>query len=497
MATRIIKGIYGACILFAIGIVSASHLSPVKNGSPNIIIILMDDMGYGDPVFNAGIGYSTPNIDKLAADGMRFTNFYAAQPVCTASRAGILTGCYPNRIGMYGAFSPWTKDALHPREETIASLLKKGGYRTCMVGKWGLGSLPPFTPIHYGFDQYLGLLYSNDMWPYTNEGVPVTDTNSILYREPKLALYNGDDVAKYIETMEDQGQLTGDYTKFACNFIKENKGNPFFLYVAHSMMHIPIACSPEFRGKSKAGLFGDVIEEVDWSVGQIMQTLKETGADKNTLIVFTSDNGPWLNYGNYAGNTAGLREGKGTTFEGGIRVPGVISWPGHVPEGTVCNKIVSAIDLLPTFAGISGTPLPQRKIDGVDILPLLLNDLNAEPRTEFVYYYQQNSLEAIRKGQWKLVFPHTSKSYKVYPPGNDGKRGRIAEVKVCGALYNLSVDPGETLDVQKQHPDIVKQLNEIASQYRHELGDDLTNTKGVGTRLPAVCEPCATNFRKP
>lgn len=466
-------------------------------GRPNIVVILMDDMGYGDPDFQAGIGYTTPNMDKLAAEGMRFTHFYAAQPVCTASRAGILTGCYPNRIGMYGAFSPWTTDALDSGEETIAAMLKKVGYRTCMAGKWGLGSLPPFTPVHYGFDDYLGLLYSNDMWPYTSLGKAVTDTASKLYREPPLALYHGDKVQRYIRTLDDQGSLTGTYTRFACQFIRENKGHPFFLYLAHSMVHIPIACSPAFRGKSQAGLFGDVMEEADWSVGQIMKTLKAEGIARNTLIVFTSDNGPWLNYGNYAGNTGGLREGKGTSFEGGIREPALMAWPGHIPAGTVCNKIASAIDLLPTFARITGAPLPGRKIDGVNILPLLLGQPGADPRTEFVYYYHRNSLEAIRQGPWKLVFPHRSKSYKVYPPGENGKGGRIAEVKVPQALYHLSVDPGETLDVQAQHPDIVKALQGLADRYRADLGDDLTHTRGTGTRPAAVCVSCATNYRKP
>jgi arylsulfatase len=476
--------------------VAAGPVKPAPQ-RPNIVIIFIDDMGYGDPDFAAGIGYTTPNMDKLAAQGMRFTNFYAAQPVCTASRAGILTGCYPNRIGMYGAFSPWTKDALNPQEETIASLLKKGGYRTCMVGKWGLGSLPPFTPVHYGFDHYLGLLYSNDMWPYTSQGEPVTDTASKLYREPPLALYNGDKVEKYVKTTADQGQLTQEYTRYACNFIRKNKNHPFFLYLAHSMVHIPIACSPAFRGRSQAGLFGDVMEEVDWSIGEVRKTLRQEGIADNTLIVFTSDNGPWLNYGNYAGNTGGLREGKGTSFEGGIREPAVISWPGHIPAGTVCNRMASAIDLLPTFAHICGLPLPDRKIDGVNILPLLLGKPGANPRTEFVYYYHQGSLEAIRKGPWKLVFPHRSKSYKVYPPGNDGKSGRIAEVKVPLALYNLSVDPGETMDVQSQHPDVVRKLDSLADIYRHDLGDNLTHTKGTGTRPAAVCVPCETNFRKP
>ena len=496
MFIRMTKVIFKIFILIAIGAAFAFHPSPVSGKQPNIVVIFMDDMGYGDPDFNAGIGYTTPNMDQLAAQGMRFTNFYAAQPVCTASRAGLLTGCYPNRIGMYGAFSPWTKDALNPKEETIASLLKKKGYNTCMVGKWGLGSLPPFTPTHYGFDKYLGLLYSNDMWAVNYDGKPITDTNNKKYRYPPLPLYEGDRVVKYIQTLKDQGELTQRYTQFSVDFIKENKSHPFFLYLAHTMVHVPIMASPQFLGKSGVGLFGDVIEEVDWSIGQILKTLKEEGVDKNTLIVFTSDNGPWLNYGNHAGNTGGLREGKGTSFEGGIREPCAISWPGHIPAGTVCNKIASAIDLLPTIANICNAPLPSEKIDGVNILPLLLSEPNANPRTDFAYYYNRNDLEAIRKGQWKLVFPHQSRSYKVYPPKNDGWPGKTAQVSEPLALYDLSVDPGETMDVQTEHPDIVKQLEVLADQYRKELGDNLTHTTGAGTRPPAICEQCETNVRK-
>ncbi|TZF84875.1 sulfatase [Pedobacter sp. BS3] len=483
-------------ILGIVIVILTVHLSANAKEQPNVILILMDDMGYGDPAFASGIGYSTPNMDQIAANGMRFTNFYAAQPVCTASRAGILTGCYPNRIGMYGAFGPWTKDALNPREETIASLLKKNGYQTCMVGKWGLGGLPPYLPLSYGFDKYYGVPYSNDMWPVDRNGKLITDTADKLYRYPLLPLYEGNNVVKHINTMQDQGELTQDYTKYACKFIKDNRDRPFFLYLAHAMVHVPIACSPAFRGKSKAGLFGDVMQEVDWSVGQIKQALKEAGVDKNTLIIFTSDNGPWLNYGNWAGNTGGLREGKITSFEGGQRVPCVMEWPGHIPVGTVCNKIAAAIDLLPTIAKICNAKLPERKIDGVDILPLLLNKPGADPRTEFAYYYRRNNLQAIRKDEWKLVFPHEFKSYKVYPPGNDGERGLTAAVKQPEALYNLAIDPGETIDVKAQHPDIVKQLNALANRYRADLGDDLTGAKGMGRRLPAACEPCEINFRK-
>ncbi|HEX5552899.1 MAG TPA: sulfatase [Chitinophagaceae bacterium] len=497
MHQRLNKILMGSLMLAGLTAAVAFHGPTVPPKHPNIVIIFMDDMGYGDPQFASGIGYTTPNMDALAAQGMRFTNFYAAQATCTASRAGILTGCYPNRIHMYGAFAPWTKDALNPKEETIAAMLRKEGYHTCMVGKWGLGSLPPYTPLHYGFDRYLGLLYSNDMWPVNYDGKPITDTTNRKYRYPPLPLYNGDNIVQYIRTLKDQGQLTQDYTSFACKFIKQNKDHPFFLYFAHSMMHVPIMASPAFLGKSGVGLFGDVIEEVDWSIGQVMKTLQEAGVAKNTLIVFTSDNGPWLNYGNHAGNTGGLREGKGTSFEGGQREPCAISWPGHIPAGTLCNKIASTIDLLPTIADICGAPLPDRKIDGVNILPLLENEPGAHPRTDFVYYYFKNSLEAIRQGKWKLIFPHRSRSYKVYPPGNDGWPGKTATINVPMALYNLSVDPGETMDVQTQHPDVVKQLKALADQYRHDLGDALTHVKGTGRRPSVICQPCETNYHQP
>ena len=269
------------------------------------------------------------------------------------------------------------------------------------------------------------------------------------------------------------------------------------MYFAHSMVHVPIAASPAFVGKSENGLFGDVVQEVDWSVGQIMKTLSEEGLDKNSLVIFTSDNGPWLNYGNHAGNTGGLREGKGTSFEGGQREPCLMRWPNHIAEGTVCNKIASTIDLLPTITKITKSKIPEEKIDGVDILPLLLGKDGANPRTNFVYYYNRNNLECIRYGKWKLVFPHKSRSYKSNPPGRDGFPGPTSQIDVPLALYDLSTDPGETMDVQEQHPDVMKQLETLADTYRQELGDDLTNVEGTGRRPAGVCTQCKTNIRKP
>ena len=298
---------------------------PVKKTPPNVVIIFMDDMGYGDPVCYGGGPYQTPNIDALAANGLRFTNFYVAQPVCTASRSALLTGCYPTRIGISGAINHATKFALNAEEQTIAELLKDKGYKTGMIGKWHLGHKVPYLPLQHGFDEYYGLPYSNDMWSYDFDGSPITDTSLWKSKYPPLPLIEGNKTIKTIASFNDQDQLTTDYTTRAVSFIKKNKNNPFFLYLAHSMVHVPLGVSDKFKGKSGAGLFGDVMEEVDWSVGEVIKTLKENNLLNNTLVIFTSDNGPWLTFGNHAGNTAGLREGKGTAFEGGLKVPCIIS----------------------------------------------------------------------------------------------------------------------------------------------------------------------------
>jgi len=467
---------------------SAFGQKKISQQRPNVLIIFMDDMGYGDPDCYAGIGYNTPNIDRLAAEGMRYTNFYAAQAVCSASRAAILTGCYPNRVGIHNALMPWSKIALNPDEETIASSLKKAGYHTGMVGKWHLGAREPYLPIHYGFDEFLGLPYSNDMWPVDYAGNPITDTSDWKSKYPPLPLLEGDKPIKFIRTLEDQSQLTQIYTKRACDFIRKNKNHPFFLYLAHSMVHVPIAASEWFRGKSKLGLFGDVMMEVDWSVGEVMKTLKAEGLDRKTLVVFTSDNGPWLSFGNRAGNTGGLREGKGTSWEGGQREPCIMRWPGRIPAGTVCNKIAMTIDLFPTITAICKSQLPAKKIDGVNILPLLLNEKDANPRNELAYYYNVNSLEGVREGKWKLVFAHRSQTYKKFPPGKDGFPGKTAQVNVPEALYDLSTDPGETIDVAAEHPEVVRRLKDLGDTYREDLGDDLTNKEGKGRRKAAVVE---------
>ena len=486
-ATTLIQRLaYFACCFLFLRAKEPDPVAPLQSQKPpNVILILMDDMGYGDLECYGGFPYHTPNINRLAAEGMKFTNFYAAQATCSASRAAFLTGCYPNRIGINGAFAPTSQIALNPNEETIASLLKANGYKTGMFGKWHLGQKAPFLPPSYGFDEFVGLPYSHDYWPVNYDGAPL-DTTTPRGKWPVLRLIEGDTPGRAITTLDDASTLTTLYTEKAVNFIKKNKSNRFFLYIAHPMPHVPLAVSSKFKGKSNAGLFGDVMEEIDWSVSQIMNALEANGLAKNTIVIFTSDNGPWLTYGNHAGNTGGLREGKGTAWEGGVRVPFIIRWPDQIKGGTICNNIVTSMDLLPTIMNVCGAKQPAKKIDGVNILPLLKQTPNANPRDEFVYYYDRCSLKGVRKGQWVLTFPCVSQTYKKTSAiSNDGWPGKYASDSVRLALYDLRTDPGETIDVKEKYPEIVQQLTIIADRYRREIGDDLTKQKGTEIRPAA------------
>ena len=385
---------------------------------PNIVIIFTDDQGYADVGVYGARGFSTPNIDRLAAEGLKFTNFYVSQAVCSASRASLLTGCYAERVSIRGALMPWSTVGLNPEEETIADLLKQKGYATGIFGKWHLGHHPEFLPPQQGFDEYFGLPYSNDMWPVGYDGVPITEGKKIYY--PVLPLIEGSNKVGEIRTLEDQNTLTTLYTERAVRFIEKNKERPFFLYLPHSMPHVPLGVSEKFSGKSEQGMYGDVIMEIDWSVGEILRTLEKFGLDQNTLVIFASDNGPWLNFGNHGGSALPLREGKGTMWEGGARVPCIMRWPGRISEGRECNAIAATIDLLPTIAAITGMPLPQKPIDGLNILPLLEGEEGVGPRDHYFYYYVEE-LRAVRMGKWKLHFPHTHISYKGVEPGNDGQ----------------------------------------------------------------------------
>jgi len=456
---------------------------------PNVVIILTDDLGYGDLNCYGATRYITPNLDQLAAGGVRFTNFYVSQAVCSASRAALLTGCYSTRIGIGGALFPTSTIGLNPREETIAEILKKRGYKSGIFGKWHLGYQRKFLPLQQGFDEYLGLPYSNDMWKYNLDGSAATpEQNKNKAGYPPLPLIDGNEMVQEIKTMEDQASLTTRYTGRAVAFIEKHKKEPFFLYLPHAMPHVPIAASAKFRGKSDQGLYGDVVMEIDWSVGEIMKTLEKNGLAENTLVIFASDNGPWINYGNHAGSTGGLREGKGTSWEGGQRVPCIMKWPGHIPQGTVCNKMAAMMDILPTLAFVSGAPLPKLKIDGINIISLLKGEPNANPREVFLYYYNSDCLEAVRKNQWKLVFPHRSQTYEGYLPGNDGIAGKTGNIQVESALFDLRRDPGERYDVKVLYPEVVAELNKIADEARADLGDGIRNIKGANVREPGRME---------
>jgi len=474
---QIILGAIIGYVLFSIGIIDKAYAQTSKPRSPNIVLIFVDDMGYGDLSVNGALGYKTPNLDKMAAEGTRFTNFLAAQAVCTASRAAIMTGCYPNRIGISGAFGPNSKIGLNPEEETIADLLKDKGYATGIFGKWHLGHHKEFLPLQQGFDEFYGVPYSHDMWPLHPSSTP----KKAAY--PELNMIEGNEPVKVIKTLDDIAQITTAVTDRAVGFIRKHKKDPFFLYVPHPLPHVPLAVSSKFKGKSGNGLFGDVLMEIDWSVGEILKELKAQGLDKNTLVIFTSDNGPWLNYGDHAGSTGGFREGKGNSYEGGQRVPCIMRWPEVVPAGRVSNKLMSTIDLLPTIATLTGASQPKKRIDGLDFSKLLKGDDSQSPRADFLYYYRKNNLEAVRKGDWKLVFAHPGRTYAEYAPGQNGLPGKVNENKEFPyALYNLQRDPGERHDLSQLFPEIVASLEKLAEEARADLGDDLQKREGKNVR---------------
>jgi len=469
-------------IILIAGCAPRSEFNNENQTKPNFVLIFIDDMGYGDPGCYGATGYQTPNIDKLAADGMRFTNFYSAQPVCSASRAGLLTGCYPNRIGISGALFPYDSVGINPNETTIAEMLKEQGYVTAIFGKWHLGHHEKFLPLQNGFDEYVGLPYSNDMWPLDDVGNPLPDGSS-RSSFPPLPLIEGNNEIDQITSLEDQDKLTTIYTERAVDFINRNASHPFFLYVPHSMGHIPLGVSDKFRGKTEQGKYGDVMEEVDWSVGQIEKALEKNGITNNTIFIFTTDNGPWLNYGNHAGSAGGLREGKTTSWEGGQRVPFILKWPGITPPGTINNQLACAIDILPSFAEITGASLPENKIDGVSIVDLWKAKPGANPREDILFYYGRNNLNAVRKGNWKLVLPHTWNSYDTRP-GMDGYGGpRIRKTVESMELYNMMRDPGERYNVIEYYPEKAAEIMQLVEAARTELGDlNVGLRNGSGSR---------------
>jgi len=464
----------------------ACLLAKVADGDlPNIVIIFIDDMGYADIGPFGARGYETPHLDRMASEGRIFTDFHSATAVCSASRAALLTGCYPERVSIQGALRPSAKHGLHADEMTIAELCKQKGYATGVFGKWHLGHLKPFLPLQHGFDEYFGLPYSNDMWPQPDvQGEPVPKRRQ---HSPKLPLYDGNRVVNAEVTAEDQAQLTTWYTERAVSFIDRNSERPFFLYLPHTMVHVPIFVSDKFKDKSGAGLYGDVVMELDWSVGQVLEALERNGIDKKTLVVFTSDNGPWLNYGNHAGSAGPLREGKGTMFEGGYREPCIMRWPDRIPADTKCDEFVTTMDLLPTIAKLVGGQLPaERPIDGKDIWPLMAGIENSVSPHEAFYCYYGGELRAIRDRRWKLHLPHEYRTLSGKQPGKDGHSVPYDHVMIGLELFDLKNDVGETTNVAENHPEIVARLQQHAEQAREALGDRLTGRQGNQVRPHGV-----------
>ncbi len=439
--------------------VQANDQPPAK---PNFIIIFCDDLGYNDLGPFGSTQHRTPNVDRMASQGRKFTNFYVTSGVCTPSRSSLMTGCYPKRVGLHQNESggwvlfPGNKRGLHPDEITLAEVLKSQGYATACVGKWHLGDQVQFLPTRQGFDSYFGIPFSNDMGQ--------TDRPRASY--PPLPLLRNE---KVIETEPDQRLLTQRYTQESIAFIEQNKDRPFFLYLPHTMPHWPQYASEQFAGKSKNGKWGDAVEEIDWSTGQILDALKRLDLDENTLVCFLSDNGGATRHG---ASNAPLRGGKGSTWEGGLRVPFIVRWPGQIPAETTCQELACSMDLLPTFARLAGTTEPSdRVIDGKNIWPLLAGHPDAHTPHKVFYYYFKGDLHAVRSGDWKLF---------VAKRGQGRQRGR--SVPIEPELYHLGQDIGEKTNVAKEHPEIVQKLQSLVEAARKDLGDG--QLPGENTRSP-------------
>lgn len=474
-------------------------LAGVSRGSqPNVVFIVADDMGYADMGTQGARGFKTPHLDQLAIDGTRFTDFYVAQSVCTASRAAFMTGCYPNRLGMQGAYNHTSIDGIAGEEWLLSEMFKELGYATAGMGKWHLGTRMKFHPLRHGFDEWLGIPYSNDNTKYHP---------TLADEMPPLPFYDGE---KIIELDPEQSQFTKRFTERAVDFIERHASQPFFLYIPHVMPHVPIFASEQFNGRSQAGLYGDVLEELDWSVGEVLATLRRLELDDQTIVIFISDNGPFLSYGEHAGSAAPLREGKLTTFEGGVRVPCLVRWPGHIPAGRVCSEPFMGIDLLPTLTEIMGGSPPTLPIDGRSAKALLLDEPDASSPHKALFFYSGTALQAVRSGSWKLHFAHPY----ITPAGEPGRGGKPsnygqlapASIKLSGvegiatrhgyrieqlelSLFDLATDPGESRNVADQYPDVVKRLTDLADAARRDLGDSLTHTAGSGLRAPGIDTP--------
>jgi arylsulfatase A-like enzyme len=457
-------------VLFGVSLAAAAD-------QPNVVIIFIDDMGYGDIGPFGATGQQTPQLDRMAAEGMKLTSFYAA-PVCSVSRAQLLTGCYGPRIDVPAVYGPGNPNGLNPKETTIAERLKELGYATMCVGKWHVGDQAEFLPTRQGFDGYFGIPYSNDM---QRKSTATGDHVSPLLRDDKVV---------ELLTDEQQSRIVERYTDEAVRFITANKDQPFFLYLPHTAIHTPIYPGGKFRGKSSNGRVGDWIEELDWSTGRVLDTLRELKLAANTLVIFTSDNGPWLVKGRDSGSSGPLRGGKGSTWEGGVRVPTLAWWPGKIAANTTVDAIAGTIDLLPTAVALAGGKLPRQPvIDGRDISPLLLGQTRESPRGVHYYFFKYN-LQAVRKGPWKLA---------IAPQNETMGREALADARTHQPrLYNLDQEIGEKTNLAAAHPEIVQQLTALGETITAEIGGtDPTARRPAGkVANPAFLFPSEGRSRK-
>jgi arylsulfatase A-like enzyme len=441
---------------------AALHAADAPHKQPNIVFIFVDDLGYADIGPFGSTKNRTPQLDRMAQEGMKLTSFYVA-PVCSPSRLQVMTGCYAPRVGLGGGvYFPGDAHGINAAEHTVAELLKARGYATMCVGKWHLGDQPEFLPTRHGFDDYFGLPYSNDM-PFHAKG-----SGELI-----VPLMRGEKVTELLK-MEDQASITERYTDEAVKFITANQSRPFFLYLPHTAVHWPIHPGKAFRGRSQNGPYGDWVEEVDWSTGRVLDTLRELKLAENTLVIFSSDNGPSAAFEELAGEARPLRGAKGSTWEGGVRVPALAWWPGKIAPGSVCEAMSGNIDLLPTFVRLAGGTVPtDRKIDGKDIAPLLLGRTRESPH-EAWFYYNGSKLEAVRVGTWKLAMVPQK---EVSNPAS--RNPGVFASQATPRLYDLATDLGERTDVAADHPDIVTKLRAVAARMAAELGDGKT---GPGVR---------------
>jgi arylsulfatase A-like enzyme len=475
---------YALCIALSLALAMTSAPLTASAKTPNVVIIFIDDMGYADIGPFGATNVRTPNLDRMAKQGRKFTDFIVSSAVCSASRSALLTGCIHERIGFRGALGPQSKMGIAASEVTLGEICKQNGYATACFGKWHLGHHPKFLPTRHGFDVYYGLPYSNDMWPFHPEDIAARAKNPKKKPNyPPLPMIEGTRIVDEEVTGEDQTLMTVEYTQRAVKFIKEHAAGPFFVYMPHSMVHVPLYSSPMTAGKSGAGPYGDAVSEIDWSVGQVLDTLAELKLEEQTMVVFTTDNGPWLSYGSHGGSAGPLREGKGTSWEGGIRVPTLMQWKGTIPADSRCDQLASTIDLLPTVAAAIDAKLPSHTIDGKNIRSLMVSNDAKSPHSSIPCYYTDGQLQAIRNDRWKLVFPHTYRSLDNQKGKSDGTPIAYVNKKVESTeLYDLDADVGETKNVADANPAVVQQLKSEADRWRAELGDSLTGVKGNSVR---------------